>query len=147
MTETESRLIRKSLCCSADLENLAEPIIERKATRLTYYYHRCFYCKELTRTKDVQLFGSDGVEVMPGELLFCPEADEPWQYHAVYLEGGELVIRDLNANNVYTWTDPCYSAGPYWRHLDKLTDDDLAYYWNTTRAAAERCLANDLGAK
>lgn len=36
----------------------------------------------------------------------------------------------------YDLFGPFINIGPYWNHLDKLTDEDLEYYWSTTREEA-----------
>lgn len=72
--------------------------------------------------------------------------DHAEKYHAVFASyfehygfERELEVRDLGHNNVGMYL--CYSQyiniGPFWKHLDKVSDEDLRHYWSMPREWAE----------
>ena len=97
---------------------------------------------------DESLVDSNGTPIKVGDIIECPEVPFPehaCRWHACFLNGYNETpeIRDLGHNNIGMWTchGPCFNRGPYWRHLDILSDDDLSYYFHTTRELAERIAA------
>lgn len=87
------------------------------------------------------VFDSNGIEIKHGDIIECPkEKGTAWHYHVAFLSDGTLEIRDLGANNLDTYClyGDYFNIGPYWKHLDKLTDDDLEYYFDTTREESEK---------
>lgn len=118
-----------SECCGKPCVEVPEQVVKTSPGVTSYYRYRCFGCGKLCDTVLHRLWDSDGVEVLEG-LLETPD-NGFWDWHAVYREGHELVIRDLNANNVQMWDFPAYYRGHYSEHRDKLSDDDVKYYWGT----------------
>jgi len=137
--------IRKSECCRADTTPIDE-VVQKQPWGESHYHVRCSNCKNPCHTKVVQMFDSAGVEIVSGDILEATDCGpcSP-QWHAVYIEYGELTIRDLGNNNVAMWDEPIYTRGPYWRHLDKLNDEDLEHYWNSNRNAALKRLEEERG--
>lgn len=92
-----------------------------------------------------------GKEIRCGDILMLPSYPEGHglRYHvcccsgygARYADEDRLEIRDLGNNNTHMWLgyeSEMVNIGPFWEHLDKLSDDDLEYYFNCTRELAER---------
>lgn len=136
------KLIYASECCAAETEPIKELIVKPNAWETRYYHERCSHCGNPCWTVVVKCFDSAGAEVLPGDVVedvTVPEYHaERWR--AVYKKGLGLEMRDLGNNNVGFPDCEMYTRGPYWRHLDKLNDDDLEYYWNTTREQAWKLL-------
>lgn len=93
------------------------------------------------------------VSFKPGDILMNPlfDKDHAEKYHAVFTRkyGDETVVevRDMGNNNLYMYIGwDLVNLGPYWKNLDIVDDDDLRYYWRTTRKEALKKL-NDGGEK
>lgn len=131
--------IYKSECCLADLQDLPAQIIKKTSPGCTSYYsQKCSKCGKPSHSACVQIFDSDGVEITPVDIVESPDGMPRWHAAHISRYNGPLCIRDLNHNNVYMYNidSKYYNRGPYWKHLDKLTDEDLEHYWNTTREEA-----------
>ena len=82
-----------------------------------------------------------GKPILVGDVVYCPD-NSAWEYHFTTI--GESDARCENANNLYMSRQPRVNLGPYWANLHLkfrdgypvISDDDLAYHWNTTRAEA-----------
>jgi len=142
-----------SPCCRMNLINIAEIVMIVPGGE-QYYRHKCSRCNALCWPMVLRQFDSAGHEIKPGDIIEVPELSPEklgWEhaehYHAVYRSeyNGGLEIRDLGNNNIgmYSLYDKYYTIGPYWKHLDKVTDEDLEYYWHTTREEAEKILKKD----
>lgn len=88
---------------------------------------------------------SNGVEIRPGDIIECPDVplDHGERYHVAYKSGqyNDMTIRDLGNNNLYMYeiNGPYYNIGHFSKHLDKLNENDLDYYFGIK---AEQLLAN-----
>jgi hypothetical protein len=125
-------------CCGASLIDLPECVQVKIQPGVTdYYYAKCSKCGEMCDSVLVKLWDSNGVEVNHGDILECPDVDlnHGERFHAVVRDKHELEIRDLGNNNVGMWDlhEPVLNIGHYSKNLDKLTDEDLEYYWDAKR--------------
>ena len=61
-------------------------------------------------------FDSNGDEAFSGCLLRCSVGF--LEFHVVYIDNGELTIRDLDCNNIgmYDLNEGYYNVGPFWEH-------------------------------
>jgi len=150
ITELKSTLV--SECCSAPTTEIEE-IIKYPSPGVTAYYRKsCDKCHKECHIITSNLFDSNGKEVFHGDIIECPDYPEnhAQRWHAVYEKINEygqrdLQTRDLGCNNLgMCFGEECYTRGRYWKNLDILSDDDLDYYWNTTRAAAIELLKKEL---
>lgn len=136
--------IRASECCKADFQEVPCRIVYSKGST-SYYQATCNKCKNYCHTRVIQVFDSDGIEIKAGDIVQNSAYDDPsnlCNWHASFIgSDGFLEIRDLGHNNtgMYSIGD-YYNKGHYSQHLDKLTDEDLDYYWDTTRKEAEEIL-------
>lgn len=103
-----------------------------------YYRNRCSRCDILCHPIKVKMWDSAGNEIKIGDLLECPNErlDGACRFHAVFPYQAGMEVRDLGCNNVemYAISAPYYTIGHHSLHLDKLTDDDLDYYWGEKRS-------------
>lgn len=130
-----------SPCCGTPVTPLDQEEIVRTSYSTEYYRDKCDKCGALCWPLLYKLWDSAGKEFSVGDIMQCP-GNRP-EYHAVIKDGYGLEIRDLVANNVYMWDPPLVNIGPYWEHLDKVSDEDLEHYWQTTREEAERKLKEE----
>lgn len=133
-----------SPCCKAQCSELEDVIISSDEPGVTSYYrNRCDKCLKPCHLQLDRMFDSDGIEIKHGDLVECTSEpiDCAWRWHAACKshEYG-LEVRDLGHNNIGMLSSPFYCRGPYWRHLDKLSDEDLEYYWGTNRRDADALL-------
>lgn len=126
-----------SECCGEETERVDLVAINTAPGVTSYYRNRCKSCGKLCHTELIRLADSNGVEVQHGDILEVPELPD-WhaeRYHAVVRNGVCLDIRDMGNNNrhMYNLSGKFFSIGPYWENLDKVTDEDLEYYWGAVR--------------
>lgn len=144
--ENKEKHIYGSDCCKAELES-CQAVTKKTGYGLTYYHNRCLKCGNLCKSFVLQIYDSAGVEIKAGDIIESPEEMEnsACRYHAAYLSSGELEIRDLGHNNIYMYKQcgEYFNRGHYSKHLDKLDDEDLEYYWDTTREEAQKLLEGD----
>lgn len=136
-----------SACCKADLVKLPKTIVKKTEPGVTaYFYNKCFKCNEICDSELLNVFDSFGVEIKHGDIVECPEVDikSAWRYHAAFNRYG-LEIRDLGHNNIgmYNFHGKYINIGPYYRHLNKLSDEDLEHYWDTNREDAQKLLEKE----
>ena len=86
-----------------------------------------------SETTTKKIFDSNGVEIRPGDIVECPGEDLlcAWRYHVCFDDGSGTEIRDLGHNNLGTYdtNGPFYNIGHFSKHLDKLNEYDLDYYF------------------
>lgn len=87
----------------------------------------------------------DGHEIRCGDVVVEALSDPdmaPWRWHVCVIahNGKDLELRDLNANNIGMAYGKLLNRGPYWKHLDKLSDADLDYHFGANRELCERLL-------
>lgn len=137
---TPKEHILGSHCCEAPTHGI-ERVEEKQTYGTAYYYHRCEKCGKPCARKLLRLFDCAGFEVLPGDVVECPAVPEnhSGRYHCVRMTSRGLDLRDGNNNcGMYDMDGDYFTRGPYWMNLDKLSDDDLDYYWHTTRKKAEK---------
>jgi hypothetical protein len=131
-----------SECCAAELVPHKETVVKTLPGVTSYFRNTCAKCGKLTHSKLLQVFDSNGIEIKAGDIVECPDlpVGHAERYHAAFDNGWGFEIRDLGNNNVhmYDLAGPYYNIGHYTKHLDKLTDDDLEYYFDTTRGEASK---------
>lgn len=94
---------------------------------------------------------SNGRIVEIGDVIECPEVDRNHAeryhvcFHPSYCGYDAMEIRDLGNNNLYMYTlhGPYYVIGKWYEHLDKLSDDDLVYYFSDEMAKRIRELSGE----
>lgn len=128
-----------SPCCRARCNEVPQIEVVSPGSR-AIFAHRCARCGEYVWPVMIRLWDSFGKRIKAGDVIEatdCP-IDHAERYHAVYRRGIGLEIRDLGCNNVGMWAlyRTIRTLGPYWKNLDKLSGNDLEYYWNTTREEA-----------
>lgn len=148
MSEDKNKELDLSSCCSAPILPLAKQISKKTSPGVTsYYYHTCEKCTQPCHYDTVKIWDCAGDEIKNGDLVEAMDipAWHAERWHACYLEKNEygqdhLEIRDLGNNNrgMYSLHSEYYTRGHYSNHLDKLSDEDLDYYWNTTREEASK---------
>lgn len=132
-----------SPCCKVECAKIRDaPVIRKDSPGVTtYYYDQCTACNGLCHPVVDKIYDSSGVEVKIGDIVECPRVSEDHssRWHAAYEEYGHICIRDLGHNNsgMYQIDGPYYTRGHYSKHLDKLDDDDLDYYWGVKRCDIE----------
>lgn len=122
-----------SRCCGAEVEKLLYALVQKRRDGTSYYYHQCSSCKKPCWTTPIRIWDSAGVEIKDGDILECPEDKGlATEYHAVTKDGHGLDIRDLGHNNtaMYLSSGKYFTRGNYKKHLDKLSDEDLVYYFH-----------------
>lgn len=150
MTNTIELHLYGSPCCNAATRSVAEVIVKIAPGCTAYYRDKCVKCGKLCHPKLTNVWDSEGVEILHGDIVECPmlapgvtfAGDHAERWHAARITEYGLDIRDLGNNNshMYRCWPPYFNRGPYWRHLGMLDDDDLDFYWGTTRAEAEKLL-------
>lgn len=140
----EKRIDYGSECCAAEYEDTLETVIKTSPGVTSYYRSRCKACGKLCHTKELRRFDSDGVEILPGDLIEVPELGEEHaeRWHVCYLDNGDFAVRDLGNNNLYMLDcyEKYYNRGPFWKHLDKVDANDLHYYFGLEPSVAGRMI-------
>lgn len=86
-------------------------------------------------TAMIKIHDSNGTEINPGDIIECPECpvDSAGRYHVCFASGPEHEpeIRDVEYNNIdaYLLWGRFYNIGHFTKHLDKLSNIDLGYYF------------------
>lgn len=132
-----------SECCKAPLVKLEREVVKKTSPGVTSYYQQnCSKCNQPSHAYKSKIFDSAGVLIEPVDIVECPTMplNHSCRWHAAHWcdSRGGIDIRDLGCNNcgMYSIEAPYYTRGPYWLHLDKLSDEDLLHYWDTTREEA-----------
>lgn len=135
-----------SECCGSETTKCETKIVDNGRGSTRYYRDTCNKCGAHCHPVLGSLYDSFGSRFLPGDILEVIEdpRGSAWTHNAVFRDNKSeraigLEIRDLNANNVGMWCmgAPIRNRGPYWQNLDILSDDDLSWYFGSTREEAE----------
>lgn len=147
MEDLKDKHIYGSECCEAEIVPVPETVVKTSPGVTSYYRGKCAKCEKLTHDKTLKIYDSAGVEIKHGDIVECPDMPikHACRYHAAYKTDYGFDIRDLGHNNcgMYQIYAPYFTIGHYSKHLDKLSDEDLRYYWNTTREEAGKTMTDE----
>lgn len=127
-----------SICCRVNTTTIKPVIVATSKSSKHYYYSMCNNCDALTERIIINAYDSNNNKIEVGDILEVYELpiDHAEKYHAVFLdENNGLEIRDLGCNNVHSLDlyKKVFTLGHFSKHLEKVSDEDLFYYWNTKR--------------